>query len=108
MTQSEKRTKERIRYEHTIIFRTEKTILETIVDIRNISMNGVYVATDQPLDTGTKCSIEIRLHEKDDHPIILLVEGIVSRVDGKGLGIKFTGLDENNNARLRQVLSLDS
>ncbi len=105
MSQPEKRADERIKYEHTIVFRTEKTIMETAIDASNISMSGVYVVTNQPLDRGSKCSIEIKLHDKEDNLVILLAEGVVSRIDNKGQGIEFTALDEDTTARLQQLLS---
>ena len=105
MPQTEKRAEERIVYEHTIVFRTEKTIMETALDIRNISMSGVYVATTQPLDIGTKCSIEIKLHDKNNSLVILLLEGVVSRVDDTGQGVEFIDLDTDDIAKLDQVLS---
>jgi PilZ domain-containing protein len=105
MAQSEKRAEKRIQYEHTITFRTENTIMEISLDISNISMSGVYVVTSQPLDIATKCSIEIKLTDEENERVLVLVEGIVSRVDDKGQGVQFTSLTEDNIAMLQQIVS---
>ena len=105
MTQPEKRAEKRIPYEHTVVFRSETTIMEVALDISNISMSGVYVLTKHPLDLGTKCSLEIKLYS-DGQPVVLLIEGLVSRVDDKGQGVEFTDIGEENSAKLQEVLSL--
>ncbi len=105
MAQPEKRADKRIPYEHTVVFRSETTIMESKLDISNISMSGVYVLTKHPLDLGTKCSLEIKLR-KDNQLVILLVGGVVSRVDDKGQGVEFTEIGEENSAKLQEVLSL--
>jgi c-di-GMP-binding flagellar brake protein YcgR len=106
MAHSEKRVAKRVLYQCTILFRSEKTIVETTLDISNISMSGVYVVTTPPLDVDTKCSIEIRFRDQRDNPDILLAEGVVARCDNRGQGIEFTNLDEEAIEKLYQIVSL--
>lgn len=109
MSQVEKRAKKRIDYQNTIVFRSETTIMETALDISNISMSGVYLYTKQPLGLGTKCSLAIKVLDGDGQQHInLLVEGVISRVDDNGQGIEFTDISEEETATLQEVLALSS
>ncbi len=105
VSKPEKRMEERIVYEYTIVFRSEKSIMETVLDISNISRSGAYVATNHPLDIGTKCSVEIKLRGPKDNPVVVLAEGVIVRVDNKGQGIEFTHLDEDTLVSLDKILS---
>ncbi len=105
MSKPEKRMEKRIVYRYTIVFRSEKSIMETVLDISNISMSGVYVATNHPLDIGTKCSVEIKLRGSRDNPVVVLAEGVIVRVDNKGQGIEFTRLDEDTLVNLDKIMS---
>ncbi len=107
MTNFEKRAKERIIYKQTIVFRTEETIMESALDPLNISMSGVYIVTNHPSTPGTKCSIEIKQYDKNNTLFVLLIEGVVTRIDDRGQGIEFKNLDEENTAQLNQLLYPD-
>jgi|ERR1700683_3609809 len=66
----------------------------------DITGNGCYVETIQPLPKGTKLSIGFSLSSE-----LLLTTAIVrTSTGGVGMGIEFTGIDEATQKRLQQHL----
>lgn len=65
--------------------------LDTIIsaEMKNISMNGIYVKTEQKVPEKTPCQVEVFL--KAEHSRLTMeTEGFVSRQDPDGLGIQFS------------------
>jgi PilZ domain len=66
----------------------------------DITGNGCYVETIQPLPKGTKLSIGFSLSSE-----LLLTTAIVrTSTGGVGMGIEFTGIDDETQKRLQQHL----
>ena len=56
--------------------------------MKNISMNGIFVETDQMIPLDTPCGIEVVITAPHSR-LVIETEGLVSRHDPKGLGVKF-------------------
>jgi hypothetical protein len=69
----------------------------TDADIRDLSLDGVFVFDPDPLPVGSEIVFTLRAGEQD-----ILLEGIVRRsVDQQGMGIQFTNISNVSRRRLR-------
>jgi c-di-GMP-binding flagellar brake protein YcgR len=67
--------------------------------LTDISMGGMFLATNKPLWVGSACSVQLLLGEP------LRVNCEVQRViPGRGMGVRFVNLTEAAQARLEKLL----
>src|SRR5262245_49098471 len=59
-----------------------------IHQVKDVSLNGLYLQCEQPLPLGTDCRVTFFLGEKEDPQIVIY--GQVARVDASGMGIEIT------------------
>ena len=93
-------------------FRTEvklsasgKTIISN--KLRNISLGGAFISSDETFPPGTMCLLEIKL----TGPASLLKIGIeakVVRTKENGIGVKFTRMDVDSLIHLRHIVRIQS
>lgn len=70
---------------------------------KNLSLGGIYLAGSVPVSVGDDCRIE--LHTSGRHASVLYpICGIVVHQDGKGVGIRFTGMEERSFTFLQAML----
>jgi hypothetical protein len=69
----------------------------TSADIRDLSLEGVFIFDPDPLSVGSEISFTLRAGDQD-----ILLDGIVRRsVDQEGMGIQFTNISSVSKRRLR-------
>ncbi len=76
-------------------------------ETRDISLKGVYVPTDEPLDPGTGCLVELRLMGESSE-LILRIQGQVVRTDDSGMAITFSRMDIDALIHLKNILYYNS
>ncbi len=101
-----------------VIFRSSVSVTEvdeagrkgrTVVseETRDISLKGVYVPTDEPLDPGTECLVELRLLGESSE-LILRMHGQVVRTDDSGMAVTFSRMDIDALIHLKNILYYNS
>lgn len=70
----------------------------------NISVNGLYVSTDQLLPVGKLAEITLNIPSVSESSFVNVI-GEVVRSDFNGLAFKFKSVDLNTFSRLRKVIA---
>jgi hypothetical protein len=103
----DRRRKTRVRFETRAILRTKDVEVTAETNSRNVSLRGVFLATDVALPQGTPCEIEILLTGSSTR-LSIRVQGRVARVDSEGLGVVFESIDPDSYFHLRNLLLYNS
>ncbi len=75
--------------------------------IRNISMSGIFLEGEINLVEGTDCDVTLKL-EGVEPAIEFNVAGVVSRVEARGCGIRFTQIPLESYEHLNRIVQLNS
>lgn len=75
--------------------------------VRDISLKGIFLEGVTTLETGTGCTVHLKL-EGVEPPIEMALEGEVSRKDESGSGIHFTRIPLESFEHLQQIVQLNS
>lgn len=68
--------------------------------VRDLSLGGAFISTDQPLPVGAALQLLFALPEGE-----MRIHGIVRYSDGhKGMGVEFTKMGAADRARLQELL----
>ena len=104
---SERRNGTRVRFEARVVVRTNETEVTARAGSRDVSLQGLYIATDERLPPGTPCEVEIRLNGSS---LLLSIraQGRVARSDAGGLGIEFESFDPDSYFHLRNLVMYNS
>ncbi len=78
-----------------------------IQGLRNISLGGAYVFTEEPLPGGTQCSAVISLVGPSSM-LRIGVDAEVVRADKNGMAITFTHMDVDSLVHLRHLIKVHS
>ncbi|MCZ6636101.1 MAG: PilZ domain-containing protein [bacterium] len=73
------------------------------VESRDLSLNGIFVASDTPLPIGTACQITLFPAAGLGVPSFHMM-GEVIRVEETGLGIKFTEIPQGSKYHLYELM----
>ena len=106
MSSPERRRSQRINFISTAILRYgNQHTLEARVDTRDISLQGVFVQTEQRIDLDTPCNLEIHLIGSTS-AMDFKARGVVQRHDATGMGIAFTHLDPDSYLHILNLVKL--
>ena len=101
---SDRRVYERIDVEWSVDCETEQTFL--YASITNISEMGIFVATHEPLEVGTRLTLRFAM-PGEESPFILLGQvqwvnpiRMLSDNPNPGMGIRFVDLSSENRERI--------
>ena len=101
---SERRIYERVDVEWSVDCETEQTFL--YASITNISEMGIFVATHEPLEVGTRLTLRFAM-PGEQSPFILLGQvqwvnpiRMLSDNPNPGMGIRFVDLSSENRERI--------
>ena len=75
--------------------------LVAICNTVNVSLNGLYLKTDQKIAVGTPVNITVYLSSHAS----LKVRGCVVRKDADGICVQINSLDNNSFERLRAIVA---
>ena len=74
-----------------------------IANTRDISVGGLYMITNAPLETGTPLFMRMSIGGEE-----IGLDGVVTYTDpNHGVGIRFQSLSEKNEALLKRELNLE-
>lgn len=104
---SERRSKTRVQFETQVVVRTGDAEITARAGSRDVSLQGLYVATDERLPEGTPCRVEIHLTGASVR-LAIHAEGRVARSDARGLGIEFESFDPDSYLHLRNLVMYNS
>jgi hypothetical protein len=106
METSDRRRAQRIRFTSKAIIRYEHgRSLETAVNTRDISLQGMFLETETRIPLATPCSIQIQLSGSSSS-MHFTVQGIICRHDPVGLAIDFTHLDPDSALHILNLVKL--
>lgn len=60
---------------------------------KNLSLGGIYLTGSAPLPVGDDCRIELHASGRQAS-VIYPICGTIAHQDGKGFGVRFTGMEE--------------
>ena len=98
----EKRNFSRVDFKVSALLQSEGVALKG--EVKDLSLHGLYLATDQQLPIGTPVEITIYLSATID-PVVINVSGTVARLMPGGIGCSFDKMDVDSFAHLRSVIS---
>ncbi|MBW1671424.1 MAG: PilZ domain-containing protein [Deltaproteobacteria bacterium] len=84
----EKRRRARISFYTEIVLKAKGFEVAVNANLKDISMNGLFVETDKKIPIGTPCDIEIIMTGKSSK-LMISAEGLVARQGESGVGIQF-------------------
>ena len=88
-TATEKREFTRVPIHLNVEFSSPQRATSSVCQLKDVSMNGVYVHCDNPLPIGSDCKITVILGS-EAVPIRIEVSGKIARVDADGMGMEIT------------------
>jgi hypothetical protein len=98
----EKRNFSRVDFKVSALLQSEGVAIKG--EVKDVSLHGLYLETDQQLPIGSPVEITIYLSAATD-PIVIVVSGTVARIMSGGLGCSFDKMDVDSFAHLRSVIS---
>lgn len=98
----ERRNFTRVDFKVSALLQAEGVALKG--EVKDVSMHGLYLETDQLLPIGTPIEVTIYLSASID-PVVINVSGTVARHMPGGIGCAFDKMDLDSFAHLRSVIS---
>lgn len=98
----EKRNFSRVDFKVSALLQCEGVALKG--EVKDVSLHGLYLATDQQIPVGTPVEITIYLSMELD-PVVINVTGTVARLMPGGIGCTFDKIDVDSFAHLRSVIA---
>jgi len=98
----EKRNFSRVGFKVSALLQCEGVALKG--EVKDVSLHGMYLATDQQIPVGTPVEITIYLTTALD-PVVINVSGTVARLMSGGIGCSFDKMDVDSFAHLRSVIA---
>ena len=106
MSTTEKREFTRVPFKTEVkLSAAGKTIISN--ELRNISLGGAFISSDETFPLGAVCLLEIKL----TGPATLLKIGIEARVvraEEHGIGVRFSRMDVDSLIHLRHIVKIQS
>jgi len=103
----EKRSKPRVYFETNILLKLDKFEVQAFGSSRDLSLNGIYLKTDDDVPVGAECAIEISLFGMTE-ALLLKMQGIIVRKEMSGIGISFNSMDLDSYAHLKNIVRYNS
>lgn len=102
---SDRRKGVRVRFDTGVSLTIESgsRVISAAGDIKDISLRGLFVRTEETLEPDTGCEIRIEL-SGTEIPIVLEMKGKVVRVSEGGVGIHFDTMDLETFMHLKNVV----
>ena len=104
---NEKRRRTRVEFSTQVIISVEGSEIATQANSKDLSLNGLFVESEEVLDIGTPCHVKIILPGGVDE-ISLEMEGKVTRHAPGGFGVLFEGMDPDSFAHLKNIAMYNS
>jgi hypothetical protein len=103
----EKRKRTRVEFSTQVIISVDGSEIATQANSKDLSLNGLFVESDELLDIGTQCHVKVIL-PGGVNEISLEMDGKVTRHAPGGYGILFEGMDPDSFAHLKNIAMYNS
>ncbi|ETR72059.1 MAG: type IV pilus assembly PilZ [Candidatus Magnetoglobus multicellularis str. Araruama] len=103
----EKRRRTRVEFSTQVIISVEGSEIATQANSKDLSLNGLFVESDEVLDIGTPCHVKVIL-PGGVNEISLEMDGRVTRHAPGGFGVIFEGMDPDSFAHLKNIAMYNS
>ncbi|WP_460597547.1 PilZ domain-containing protein [Geomonas sp. Red276] len=98
----ERRNFSRVEFRVSALLQTDGAVIKG--DVKDLSLHGLYLETDQHLEPGTPVEITIYLSASTT-PVVINVKGEVARLVPGGIGCHFDKMDADSFAHLRSIIT---
>ncbi len=98
-----KRKNMRIDFNARVILKSDGHTILSDADSKDISLKGMFIKTDQALQVGTPCELELILSGTSTS-LSLAMQGKITRQADDGLGVSFEGVDLDSYWHLKNLL----
>ena len=75
---------------------------------QDVSMNGVYVISDEKLKEGSTCNVKLFVNRDEKTHEEIKAQGHVERVTENGMAIKFLGIELESYDKLYELIVFNS
>ena len=99
----ERRHKTRVHFETHVNIKTGNSEIRAEADSEDISIEGIFVKTQDKIPEGTPCDLEILLTGSSTR-LVLTIKGIMRRQEENGLAIGFESMDLDSFMHLKNIL----
>lgn len=104
----ERREKTRVGFKTEVIIDTGESKITSEASSNDISLKGVFINTDQMVDIGTQCDIEILLTGSSSNLSMKMQGKVIRQEHSTGIGIKFESIDLDSYLHLKNILMYNS
>lgn len=101
----ERRKLSRVVFEIEALVRYKNTYIKT--EVKNLSLSGMFVKTDEDFPVGEVVELEISL-TGDSSSLLISLEGVVVRTNGEGFGLQYKKVDLDSFIHLKNIVSYNS
>jgi hypothetical protein len=98
----DKRNFSRVDFKVSAMLQAEGVVVKG--EVKDVSLRGIYVATDECIPVGSPVEITIYLSSTEP-PIVINVSGSVARLVPGGIGCVFDKMDIDSFTHLRSIIS---
>ncbi len=99
----ERRKKTRVLFKTQVILKTNNSEIVAEANSKDISIDGMFINTEEKIPVGTPCDIEILLTGTSTR-LALSIKGKITRQDGSGLGVAFDSMDIDSYFHLKNIV----
>jgi hypothetical protein len=99
----ERRHKTRVHFETHVNIKTGNSEIRAEADSEDISIEGIFVKTQDKIPEGTPCDLEILLTGSSTR-LVLTIKGIMRRQEENGLAIGFESMDLDSFMHLKNII----
>ena len=103
----ERRGKTRVHFKTQVIIKADESKIVSEANSKDISINEIFIKTENKIPVGTPCDIEILLTGTSSR-LALRIKGKVTRQDASGLGISFDSMDIDSHFHLKNIIMYNS
>lgn len=104
---NERRQKTRVSFRTDVVLKSGDKVIAARANSKNISLNGIFINTDQRLPLGTFCNLGIMLTGSSSE-LSLKIIGKIAREGDEGLGIAFESIDVDSYFHLRNIVKYNA
>jgi hypothetical protein len=101
--QNNRRSKIRVDFQSRIVIEVTKPAIQLDGDSKNLSLKGIFVETAEDVPVNARCCVQVFLSGTVS-PIVLNMEGIVTRKEPTGIAIAFDSMDLDSYAELKNIV----
>lgn len=103
----ERRRDVRVDFETEVILRVGGIEVKADGSSRDLSLKGMFVKTADPLMTGTRCQVDVKLKGLGEE-VALEMNGHVVRQEEGGIGILFDSVDLDSYVHLKNIVRFNA